>query len=239
MFGSVSRLAWRRQAQAARFGTTAARSYATNKATSSSSSHPAAPQSPPDNPAPSLLEKNAASTSTPSSPAEAAAEAAHEAGAAPTTSSNAASGQTTTTKTTATDGSKAEALSRSTSLAESFLDYTEVAAGSDSSRNTFPGDKTGARAKGSGSKSSIEIRRRNLTRWLVAASAVGGIGYAAYLGREWDSEEEKMKLTSRTEDLQAVTESEQGGWQASVGRFKIRAEDLLDVRDCASPLPSG
>lgn len=38
-----------------------------------------------------------------------------------------------------------------------------------------------------------------------------------------------MKLTSRTEDLQAVAESEQGGWQASVGRFKIRVEDLLDV----------
>ena len=122
---------------------------------------------------------------------------------------------------------KESALStRQNSLAEQFMDLSEVAPeGSSSSSGST---RTGARAKGTGS-SSIEKKRKNLTRGLLLAGLVGTVGTAGWLGREWESEEEKMKMIGRSEDLQAVQECEEGGWKSFLGRAKIRGADYLDV----------
>lgn len=117
-----------------------------------------------------------------------------------------------------------EALTKSTSLAQQYLDETPDQTGA------IPASKTtGARAKGSGSKSSIEKKRQNLTRTLMLMGTVGLIGGIGFLGREWDDDFERMRLVGRTEDLEAVKEAEEGGWKGAVGRGKLRTEDMLDV----------
>lgn len=113
-----------------------------------------------------------------------------------------------------------------TSLAQSILDLTPDQTGS-IPESKF--ERTGARAKGSGSKSSIEQKRQNLTRFLLLSGLFGTVGVIGYLGREWDDDFERMKLVGRTEDLEAVRESEMGGWKGALGRGKIRGEDILDV----------
>jgi hypothetical protein len=118
-----------------------------------------------------------------------------------------------------------ESLTKSTSLAQQFLDLSDPAAAEDAYANT----RTGAKAKGSGSKSSIEKRRQNLSRTMVLLG-LGSILVTAYtVGREWDDEFEKLRLVGRTQDLQAVEESEMGGYMGWLGRGKLRTEDLLDV----------
>lgn len=118
-------------------------------------------------------------------------------------------------------------ISRSTSLAEAYLDISDVVPAS-SQKEAF-GSTTNAKAKGAGSKSSIEKKRANLTRSLVALGGLGLVGSTIYLGREWDDEFEKMKLVGRSDDLQAIKESEATGWEAWWGRGKLRAADMADV----------
>lgn len=120
----------------------------------------------------------------------------------------------------------ADALAtRESSIAEAFLDlHPDVAP-----RTEFPGDKTGAKARGAG-KSSIEKRRANLARAAGAATLAGLLWMTYDLGKDWADEEEAKKMYARSDDQQAVEEAEQGGWLGWWGRLKIRAADQLDVR---------
>lgn len=68
-----------------------------------------------------------------------------------------------------------------------------------------------------------------MTRYLLGAGVVGTVGTLGWLGREWESEEEKMKLCGRSEDQQAVLEAEEGGLMGWFGRGKLRGADYLDV----------
>lgn len=120
---------------------------------------------------------------------------------------------------------------RSQSLAEAFLDlHPDVAPRTEEELNSkFPGDKTGAKARGQG-KSSIEKKRANLARLLLGAS-VAGIGYGAWeLGKEWENEEEQKKMFARSDDKEAVEQSQKEGLEGFWGRMKIRGLDHLDVR---------
>jgi import inner membrane translocase subunit TIM50 len=99
----------------------------------------------------------------------------------------------------------------------------------------FPGETTGARAKGAGTQSTIERKRQNLTRIMMLLGFVGVAGTLAVLGKDWESEEEKMKLIGRSEDKQAVAEAEEGGWKGWLARVKLRGADHLDVRCLALP----
>lgn len=117
-----------------------------------------------------------------------------------------------------------EALTPTISLATHYLNTAEDREGS------YPGERTGAKAKGSGTKSSIEKKRQNLTRVLLALGFAGLVGGVGVYGREWDDEEEKMKLIGRTEDLAAVALCDEGGVNAWVGRGRIRIGEAMDVR---------
>lgn len=123
-----------------------------------------------------------------------------------------------------------EALTPTISLATHYLNTAEDREGS------YPGERTGAKAKGSGTKSSIEKKRQNLTRVLLALGFAGLVGGVGVYGREWDNEEEKMKLIGRTEDLAAVALCEEGGVNAWVGRGRIRIGEAMDVRFIFSPI---
>ncbi|KAM0792701.1 hypothetical protein ACM66B_002481 [Microbotryomycetes sp. NB124-2] len=137
-------------------------------------------------------------------------------------------GQSPPAATTASKDGSALTSNRQDSLAEQYLDFTEIAPSTTANEgDTFPGERTGARAKGE-SKSSIDIKRRRLMAMAVAAGLLGSAAQVVYLARDWDNEEEKQKITSRTEDKQAVEECEQGGWKAWIGRLKLRTEDFLD-----------
>lgn len=116
-----------------------------------------------------------------------------------------------------------EALTTTPSLAEQFMEISDVAPPS-----AF-GEKTGARAKGAGTKSSIEKRRQNLTRSMLLATLFGAAVGAGLLGRDWEDEMEKMRLVGRTEDLEAVRQAELKGWEGWLGRARLRGEDMLDV----------
>ncbi|CEQ39318.1 SPOSA6832_00823, partial [Sporobolomyces salmonicolor] len=122
-----------------------------------------------------------------------------------------------------------DALStRSSSLAEHFLDlHPDVQPRSEDEIRGFPGERTGAKAQGA-AKSSIERKRQNLSRALIALGLTGG-AYATYqLGKEWESEEEKMKLIGRSDDKEAIEQAEKGGWEGFVGRIRLRGADHLD-----------
>lgn len=130
-----------------------------------------------------------------------------------------------------------DALStRQNSIAEAFLDlHPDVAPRTEEELNAggqgahFPGDKTGAKARGAG-KSSIEKKRANLAR-AAGAVTVAGLLWATYdLGKDWQDEEEAKKMYARSDDKQAIEEAEQGGWMGWWGRLKLRAADHLDVR---------
>ncbi|CAE7074670.1 unnamed protein product [Rhizoctonia solani] len=55
------------------------------------------------------------------------------------------------------------------------------------------GERTGARSA-KDSMSSIEKKRQALARWTIALGISGVIGAAVYMGREWESEEEKKAI---------------------------------------------
>ncbi|GAA6012518.1 hypothetical protein JCM10207_009027 [Rhodosporidiobolus poonsookiae] len=119
---------------------------------------------------------------------------------------------------------------RSSSLAEAFLDlHPDVAPRSEDEINggKFPGDKTGATARGTG-KSSIEKKRANLARAAVAFG-LAGVSYGVWqLGKDWESEEEKKKMFARCDDKEAVEQAEKEGFEGFWGRMKIRGLDHLD-----------
>ncbi|GAA5979404.1 hypothetical protein JCM10908_002911 [Rhodotorula pacifica] len=124
-----------------------------------------------------------------------------------------------------------DALStRQNSIAEAFLDlHPDVAPRTEEELNgsQFPGDKTGAKARGAG-KSSIEKKRANLAR-AAGAITVAGLLWATYdLGKDWQDEEEAKKMYARSDDKQAIEEAAQGGWMGWWGRLKLRAADHLD-----------
>lgn len=127
-----------------------------------------------------------------------------------------------------------DALStRQNSIAEAFLDlHPDVAPRTEEELNAagahFPGDKTGAKARGAG-KSSIEKKRANLAR-AAGAVTIAGLLWATYdLGKDWQDEEEAKKMYARSDDKQAIEEAEQGGWMGWWGRLKLRTADHLDV----------
>ncbi|KAI5475945.1 hypothetical protein MNV49_000552 [Pseudohyphozyma bogoriensis] len=115
-----------------------------------------------------------------------------------------------------------DALTAAPSLAQHFLDIDIPPP-----HETF-GERTGAKAKGHGSKSSIEKKRAQLMSTGMLFGLIGVGAGAYYLSREWDDELEKMKITGRTEDVKAVEESEQGGYVAAWARAKLRTADILD-----------
>ncbi|GAA5998163.1 protein translocase subunit TIM50 [Rhodotorula paludigena] len=120
---------------------------------------------------------------------------------------------------------------RQNSLAEAFLDlHPDVAPRSEDERrggSQFPGDKTGAKARGAG-KSSIEKKRALLVR-AAAGATVAGLAWAVYdLGKDWESEEEQKKMFARSDDKQAIDEAQEGGWMGWWGRVKIRVADHMD-----------
>ncbi|GAA6043039.1 hypothetical protein JCM8097_005127 [Rhodosporidiobolus ruineniae] len=119
---------------------------------------------------------------------------------------------------------------RHNSLAEAFLDlHPDVAPRTDEERagSKFPGEKTGAKARGQG-KSSIEKKRANLAR-LALGVGLSGIAYGVWeLGKDWADEEEKKKMLQRADDKSAVEQAEKEGWEGFLGRLRIRALDHLD-----------
>jgi len=105
------------------------------------------------------------------------------------------------------------------SLASQYLDMTEIPA-SAAEREQQQG-RTGARStSGVRPMSSIERKRRNLGRAMLAAAVVGSGIFAWQLGREWDSEKERERL-GRTV---IVEEGFEGRWQRGQARFW----DMLD-----------
>ncbi|GAA6047752.1 hypothetical protein JCM3770_001760 [Rhodotorula araucariae] len=120
---------------------------------------------------------------------------------------------------------------RQNSLAEAFLDlHPDVAPRSEDELrggSQFPGETTGAKARGAG-KSSIEKKRAMLAR-AAGLATVGGLVWAVYdLGKDWENDEEQKKMFARSDDQQAIEEAQQGGWMGWWGRLKIRAMDHLD-----------
>lgn len=132
-----------------------------------------------------------------------------------------------------------DALStRQNSIAEAFLDlHPDVAPRTEEELrggSQFPGDKTGAKARGAG-KSSIEKKRANLAR-AAGAVTVAGLLWATYdLGKDWADEDEAKKMYARSDDQQAIDEAAQGGWLGWWGRLKLRAADHLDVSFVSPP----
>lgn len=121
---------------------------------------------------------------------------------------------------------------RQNSLAEAFLDlHPDVSPRTDDERagGAFPGETTGAKARGAG-KSSIEKKRALLAR-AAGLATLGGLAWAVYdLGKDWEDEDEQKKMFARSDDRQAIDEAQEGGWMGWWGRLKIRAADHLDVR---------
>ncbi|GAB1523385.1 mitochondrial inner membrane protein required for protein import [Rhizoctonia solani] len=76
------------------------------------------------------------------------------------------------------------------------------------------GERTGARSA-KDSLSSIEKKRQTFARWTIAFGLAGIIGGAIYMGREWESEEEK-KAIGGGEDLSLF------------GRSKARITDVFN-----------
>ncbi|GAA5982628.1 hypothetical protein JCM11641_002605 [Rhodosporidiobolus odoratus] len=131
----------------------------------------------------------------------------------------------------ASEAPPANALAnRHESLAEAFLDlHPDVAPRSDDELHggKFPGDKTGAKARGKG-KSSIEKKRANLAR-LALGGGLAGVGYGMWqLGKKWESEEEKQKMFLRADDKDAVEQAQKEGFEGFLGRLKIRGADQMD-----------
>jgi import inner membrane translocase subunit TIM50 len=103
-------------------------------------------------------------------------------------------------------------IAPSSSLASQYLDMTEI-----------PAARTGAKSTiGKRPMSTSEKKRRNLGRASLAVTTVGLAYYAWHLGREWDSEKERERL-SRNVSNEAGFE---GRWQRGQARFW----DTLDVR---------
>lgn len=175
--------------------------------------HPAAPATTsPTSPAPS--------THTPPTPTSAPLEAQAEAQLDPTAP------PPTTTATAAPSEAQVPTAAQP-SLASQFLEIADLP-GQGGNQESATGKRTGARAAGT-EKSSIEKKKAGIAR-LMTALGVGLVaGGGFYLGRPWDSEEEKMKLVARSDDFEAVKEAEQEGWLGWVGRIKIRGADQMDV----------
>ncbi|GAA5857395.1 hypothetical protein JCM8547_002257 [Rhodosporidiobolus lusitaniae] len=161
---------------------------------------------------------------TPSLPSSAPADP-----AAPSSSSSSAAASSSTPPPPQSEPVNA-LQNRATSIAEQFLDlHPDVAPRTEEEINgqRFPGDKTGAKARGQG-KSSIEKKRANLIK-VAAGTVLAGVSYAAYdLGKDWASEEEKAKILSRAEDKVAVEQAEKEGLDGFWGRCKIRFADYRD-----------
>lgn len=64
---------------------------------------------------------------------------------------------------------------------------------------------------------------------MIGASVVGLLLGTYHLAKDWESEEEKMKMVGRSDDAWAIKYSEEGGWKSVVGRAFIRGEDYMDV----------
>ena len=97
-------------------------------------------------------------------------------------------------------------------LASTYLDLTSLT-------NASPGDKQKRR-----SMSSIEKKRQNYSR-ITSVLTLLGLGYGVwYIGRDWDSEEEKNRLLGRHADV--LKDMQEGRWL----RTKARGVDLADVR---------
>lgn len=64
---------------------------------------------------------------------------------------------------------------------------------------------------------------------MLGASLVGVLVGGYHLAKEWESEEEKMKMIGRSDDQWAIQFSDEGGWKSLVGRAFIRGEDYMDV----------
>ncbi|ORY80675.1 HAD-like domain-containing protein [Leucosporidium creatinivorum] len=215
MLLSAARQALRQQP--ARFSALPSRCYATAKPPRPSSPAATAPTRSPTEKSPSSTVDAPPAAAAPPPPAS----------AEPLTTPPPADAATATTPPTP---APEQALStRANSLAEQFLDLSEVApeGSSSSSGNTFPGETTGAKAKGTGS-SSIEQKRKKLTRGMIGASLVGLLAGSYHLAKDWESEEEKMKMIGRSDDAWAIKYSEEGGWKSLVGRAFIRGEDYMD-----------
>jgi len=115
------------------------------------------------------------------------------------------------------------------SLASQFLEIADLP-GEGGNQESATGRRTGARAAGT-EKSSIEKKKAGIARLMTAVGAGLLVGGAYYLGRGWDSEEEKLKLIGRSDDFEAIKEAEQDGWAGWIGRIKIRGADQMDVSD--------
>lgn len=109
------------------------------------------------------------------------------------------------------------------SLAQEYLDLVEGTDDAESSRR-----RTGARAQ-SDSQSSIERKRKRMIS-LLSILALAGLGYElVHLGRDWDSDEERHRLTSRSDDERAIEYANAGdAWHAFLGRLMLRSADLAD-----------
>jgi hypothetical protein len=68
-----------------------------------------------------------------------------------------------------------------------------------------------------------------MTKGFVVAGVLATALGAGFLAREWDSEEEMMKLIARTDDFDSVKEAELPSYQGMLGRAKLRAADYADV----------
>lgn len=119
-----------------------------------------------------------------------------------------------------------QAIQPSSSLAEQYLELSDLPA---AKSETFPGNTTSARSRSASSKSSIEKRRQAMTKTLLIASSVFAVAFGIFISREWDSEEEGMRLIGRSDDLEAVKLESQGGLKARYGRGRLRVFDAIDV----------
>lgn len=131
-----------------------------------------------------------------------------------------------TTPAATTPTAAKESLIPVQSLAEQYLDLTDIPPPSSSK---FPGNTTSARSRSNKSKSTNEKKRQALTRTMIIGGTLASLAAAAYQGREWDDEFEMMKLVGRTEDLDGVKLAQEGGLKGFYGRAKLRTEDVLDV----------
>lgn len=97
-------------------------------------------------------------------------------------------------------------------LASAYLDLTSLT-------NASPGEKQKKR-----SMSSIEKKRQAYSR-IGSIVTLLALGYGVYfIGRDWDSEEERKRLLGRHADV--LKDMQEGRWL----RTKARAVDLADVR---------
>lgn len=141
--------------------------------------------------------------------------------------------KTKATENLETGAERAEAMSSPTSLS---LDFSPAEEGGQAERDT-----TGARSS-EGSLSSIERRRRFMSRATLAAMGLGLVATAVYLGREWDEDELKSKklvsMDSRYVAVRARTygqyilQKDQDVSSTRFGRTKMRFSGLFDV--CSS-----